>query len=258
MLITVDFFSKVSGKPVNDNMVSALRGLQFAGDAVGLAKPHRLAMFMGQTGHESAGWRYDREIWGPTTAQNRYEGRADLGNTQKGDGSKFRGYTPMQITGRYNTTKFYNWCVKTFPNLKVPNFVNDPSLMNTDPWEGIGPLWYWAHGKPASLNVTADRGDFIGNTKLVNGGTNGLDDRYRYYGRAALVLLGRDPNDVAGFQRHYGLKADGKVGAITQAKMHQLLFALPEVKFNEDKTVTTKSNSILDFVMSILKLFTGK
>lgn len=258
MLVTVDLFSKVAGKSVNDNMISALRGLQFAGDAVGLAKPHRLAMFLAQTAHESMGWYYDREVWGPTPAQKAYEGRKDLGNTQKGDGAKFRGYTPMQITGRYNTTRFYNWCVKEFPNLRVPNFVNDPSLMNTDPWEGIGPLWYWAYGKPASLNVSADRGDFVGNTKLVNGGLNGLDDRYRYYGRAALVLLGRDPNDVAGFQRHYGLGVDGKVGAKTQAKMHQLLVALPEVKFNEDKTVTTKSNSILDFVMSILRLFTGK
>ena len=51
----------------------------------------RVAALIAQIGHESGQLKYVKEIWGPTKAQARYEGRADLGNTQPGDGSKFRG-----------------------------------------------------------------------------------------------------------------------------------------------------------------------
>lgn len=237
MLITVNHFSSIANKKINENMASALQGLQFGGVEIGLQKSHRLAMFLAQTAHESMGWTYDREIWGPTAAQRRYEGRSDLGNTQKGDGSLFKGYTPMQITGRYNTTRFYNWCKKTFPTLNVPDFTKSPHLMNTDPWEGLGPIWYWAYGKAKSLNLTADVGDFISNTKLVNGGLNGIDDRYRYYGRAALVLLGRDPSNIKEYQRANGLVPDGIVGsakaANTALSLHRALLKMPEVRFTD-------------------------
>lgn len=50
----------------------------------------RVAAFIAHIGHESGQLRYVREIWGPTLAQARYEGRADLGNTKPGDGFKYR------------------------------------------------------------------------------------------------------------------------------------------------------------------------
>ncbi|MGR6534281.1 glycoside hydrolase family 19 protein, partial [Brevundimonas sp. RM1] len=62
----------------------------------------RLAHFMGQCGHESGGFRFMEEIWGPTQAQRGYEGRADLGNTQSGDGRRYQGRGPIQLTGRAN------------------------------------------------------------------------------------------------------------------------------------------------------------
>lgn len=254
MLITLDTFARIAGKKPNDNMASALQGLQYAGDTVGLNKPHRLAVFLAQTAHESAGWQWDKEIWGPTKAQKGYEGRKDLGNTQPGDGSLFRGYTPMQITGRYNTTKFYNWCKAKFPKLNPPNFVVKPYLMNTDPWEGIGPLWYWSEAKGFSLNGPCDRGDFRQATKLINGGYNGLSERYRYYGRAALVLLGRDVESMRDFQREYGLVADGIVGEKTFLLLHNLLLKLPAVKFTESAVVTGVNpfTALLNFIMKLI------
>lgn len=259
MLVTINLFEEVSGRSANDNMVSALRGLQSSGDGAQLYKPHRLAMFIAQTAHESMGWKHDREIWGPTKAQLSYEGRANLGNTQKGDGSKFRGYTPMQITGRYNTTKFYNWCVKIYGSDKVPKFIDNPSLMNTDPWEGIGPIWYWVEGTSTNLNLYADRGDFKEVTRRINGGYTNISDRYRYYGRVALYLLGKNVNSIAAYQKEKGMLTDGIVGEKTAAALHKDLLQLPFVQFNRDQITESKSTfSLLNFIQSLLSIFKGK
>ena len=64
--------------------------------------PGRMAAFLAQIGHESGGLHWLTELWGPTEAQRRYEGRLDLGNTTAGDGFKYRGRGLIQITGRSN------------------------------------------------------------------------------------------------------------------------------------------------------------
>jgi putative chitinase len=62
----------------------------------------RMAAFVAQIGHESGQLIYVRELWGPTPAQSRYEGRKDLGNTVAGDGLRYRGRGLIQVTGRAN------------------------------------------------------------------------------------------------------------------------------------------------------------
>src|SRR5690348_6804419 len=64
----------------------------------------RAAHFIAQFAHESGEFRWLREIWGPTAAQMAYEGRADLGNTEPGDGKFFMG-RGAGITGRANYLK---------------------------------------------------------------------------------------------------------------------------------------------------------
>lgn len=195
-------------------------------------KPHQLAHVLAQVMHESGGLIYDREVWGPTAAQQRYEGRKDLGNIRKGDGSKFRGYGPIQITGRANTTAFYEWCQKR--GLNPPDFIDKPELMATSPWAGWSVVWYWT---TRNLNKYADTNDIEMITRKVNGGLNGYEDRLSYYDRSALVLLGMAPNDIKGFQASAKLKVDGVSGPQTRAEMHKRLVALtkgeasrPEVK----------------------------
>ncbi|UIY28678.1 glycoside hydrolase family 19 protein [Neorhizobium galegae] len=204
--------------------------------------------------HESGGLIHDREVWGPTAAQQRYEGRKDLGNTRKGDGSKFRGYGPIQITGRGNTTGLYQWCQKR--GLNPPDFVDKPELMATSPWAGWSVVWYWEVGNPdrKSLNRYADTNDIEMVTRKVNGGLNGYEDRLSYYDRSALVLLDLAPNDIKGFQSSAKLKVDGVSGPQTRAEMHKRLVALtkgessrPEVKnapVTEETTVEVEKPTV--------------
>lgn len=212
------------------NVASIIAGLDTYGERAGLARPHRLAQFVPQVAHESARFIYDQEIWGPTPAQRRYDTRTDLGNTPEadGDGYLYRGRTSMQLTGKANYTAFRDWCRAA--GLKPPDFVANPDAVNTDPWEGLVPIWYWDVGNPEgrSLNVYADEGNNEMVTRRINGGTNGLPDRLELYTRTSLVFLGYElkTGAVADFQRNVGLKADDIDGPKTRRAFHLALLDL--------------------------------
>lgn len=141
-----------------------------------------------------------------------------------GDGVLFRGGTAIQITGRANTILFREWCRARFA--EVPDFEADPDAMLSDPWEGLGPVWYWDH---ARLNRYADENDPEMITRRINGGLNGYLDRLRWYARAALVLLGYAPDAVREFQRVSALTIDGIAGPRTRAALHAAMRKRPEL-----------------------------
>jgi len=135
--------------------------------------PARVAAFLAQVAHESGELRYVREL----ASGAAYEGRADLGNNQPGDGVRFKGRGLIQITGRTN----YAVCGEA---LGVDLLAN-PALLEQPVLACRSAAWWWqAHG----LNVLADKGDFVRITKVINGGTNGLVQRQAYYIRAQRVL----------------------------------------------------------------------
>ena len=139
----------------------------------------RMAHFLAQVMHESGGFRWLREIWGPTDAQLGYEGRKGLGNTKSGDGKRFMGRGLIQLTGRANYTTFSK-------AMGMPDkFVDDPKLVEASPWAVIAAGWYW-NGR--DINNPADQDDVVEVTWRINGGKNGLKDRERYLNRAKLVL----------------------------------------------------------------------
>ena len=146
-------------------------------DEFDINTPARQSMFLSQIGHESGSLRYSSEIWGPSEAQKRYEGRVDLGNIETGDGSRFRGRGLLQITGRGNYTE-------TGKALGV-DLLSDPELLGLPELAARSAAWWWmAHG----LNGIADTGDNLKATQRINGGTNGLTDRMARYEAAKRVF----------------------------------------------------------------------
>jgi len=143
----------------------------------GIDTPLRQAHFLAQIMHESGGLRYTKELWGPTDAQKRYEGRKDLGNTEPGDGFKFRGRGLIQTTGRANYERVGK--ALGFNLINNPDGLADVSLA----CRSAAYFWY-----DNDLNDLADHDDIVRVTRRVNGGKNGLEDRTKYLTRAKKLL----------------------------------------------------------------------
>lgn len=139
--------------------------------------PLRKAHFLAQLGHESGSFKYTEEI----ASGSAYEGRSDLGNTQTGDGVKFKGRGLIQLTGRTNYT---NYGTSIGQDLTVDG---NWTKVSTDPKLAVdAATWFW---ETHAINVHADADDVVKVTKVINGGTNGLDDRKAYLRRAKWFLV---------------------------------------------------------------------
>ena len=151
--------------------------LNTAMNRYGIVGTLRTAAFIAQVGHESGQLRYVREIWGPTAQQAGYEGRVDLGNTVKGDGSKYRGRGLIQITGRAN----YAACGEALGL----DLLSKPDLLELSQHAAMSAAWFWSM---KGLNTLADQGQFVKITRRINGGLTGQTDRQALYDKALEVL----------------------------------------------------------------------
>lgn len=152
--------------------------LNTAMNSYGIVGTARVAAFIAQIGHESGQLRYVREIWGPTAQQAGYEGRADLGNTLKGDGPRYRGRGLIQITGRAN----YAACGQALGL----DLISTPELLELPQHAAMSAAWFWS---TKGLNTLADQGGFAKITRRINGGLTGQADRQSLYDKALKVLI---------------------------------------------------------------------
>jgi len=151
--------------------------LQAAMDEFCIDTPKRVAAFVAQLAHESRDLRDFREIWGPTPAQLKYEGRKDLGNNQPGDGHRYLGRGPLQITGRANYRKY--------GSLLGVALEAQPDLAELPEYAFRIAGSFWALN---GLNELADQDLFTQITHRINGGLNGARERLAYYHRALPLL----------------------------------------------------------------------
>ena len=136
--------------------------------------PARIRHFISQCSHESGNGRWTREIangWA-------YEGRRDLGNTQPGDGPRFKGAGYLQLTGRANYQNFANY-IQDQGVMQGVDYVADRY-----PWTCSG-YWWMRNG----MNGLCDSGASVEQvTRRVNGGYNGLEDRRAKYNLACTIF----------------------------------------------------------------------
>lgn len=163
----------------------------------------RLAAFIAQIGHESGNLRFIKENLNysaeglrktfpkyfpddqiaiqyqrkPEAIANRvYANRMGNGSEESGDGWKYRGRGLIQLTGRDN----YQKCMT---DLKV----SDPEYFETPEGAVHSACWFW---NTRNLNSVADTGDIKKLTRLINGGSIGLEDRIKHYDHALHILGG--------------------------------------------------------------------
>jgi putative chitinase len=225
--------------------------------------PRRIAAFIAQCGHESGGWRTFSEnlnysakaldaVFGkyfvragrnaeeyarqPEKIANVvYANRMDNGDSGSGDGWRYRGRGPIQLTGKAN--------YKSFAGDMGVDVINNPDLVAEDKTVALmSAIWFWNKN---GLNKYADDGDIKTMTKRINGGYIGLEDRIHHY-EQAMEALGEDAGShdtkvddgdhadaenygvlkkgmrgdgVKAMQEALGIGADGIFGPGTEAKL---------------------------------------
>ena len=153
-----------------------------------------------------------------------YAGRMSNGDTASGDGYRFRGRGVVQLTGRDNYTAFGK-SVGMSPEQVIDYVTTKKGALESA-------CWYW---KSRNINAAFDANDIVKATKLVNGGTIGLEDRLKHYTEALAVLGGAVPAPITNaeaipgvlkkgstgeavkrMQAELGLEADGSFGPATE------------------------------------------
>jgi predicted chitinase len=158
-----EFKGKIAVSALGDKESRALLSKEAQGQGI---KGKELAAFLAQCSHESGGFRYLSEIWGPSTAQQGYEGRKDLGNVRKGDGYRYRGRGYIGLTGRTNYREAGGKL--GLPLEEKPELVEQPDVAAK-----TAVLFWKTYVQPKVSNWD----DVRTITRIINGGYNGLDDR---------------------------------------------------------------------------------
>ena len=169
-----------------------------------ITTPKRIAAFIAQCAHESGGFRFVSENLNykaeslmkvfpkyfhdmgtakayekqPAKIANKiYASRMGNGDEASGDGFRYRGRGLIQLTGKDN----YTWFAAS---IETPV---EQAAQYLETFEGAAQsaCWFWENN---NLNKWADLGDIEKMTKIINGGTIGLEDRKKHYAHALHIL----------------------------------------------------------------------
>lgn len=205
MQVTIDILKQLCPKTKEQILTPYVIPLNETADYYEISKTKsRFAAFLAQLAHESGGFVFIRENLNysaqglmttfkkyfptlelakqyerkPERIANRvYANRMDNGPEESGDGWKFRGRGLIQLTGKFNYTKF-----STALRISIDECI---SYLETPAGAVSSAGWFWYNNK---LNDYCDKNDFIGLTKRINGGTIGIEDRRHHYDLAISLL----------------------------------------------------------------------
>ncbi|MBX3604856.1 MAG: hypothetical protein KF788_06280 [Piscinibacter sp.] len=179
--LTLAELGQIMRRASESRLREALPGLNAAMQEFDISTRLRQAHFLAQAAYESGELRSLEEAWTGSPAQLRYEPpsslAAQLGNTQPGDGKKYRGRGYVSLTGKEN--------YKTYGDALGIDLIANPDLAAR--WD-VGARVFGVYWKTRQLNALADKDDIEGITRRINGGLNGLDSRKLYLVRAKAAL----------------------------------------------------------------------
>ncbi|NLU83756.1 hypothetical protein HCA44_13320 [Rhodococcus sp. HNM0569] len=171
--INLDQLAAIVPQVSRDQLAGYVAPLNAALAHAGIDSPLRKAAFISQLVVESDSFRTFEEY----ASGSAYEGRSDLGNTQPGDGTRYKGRGAIQVTGRHNYEQ-----VSQYTGI---DFIANPELMASPENAFSTAAWYWTS---RNLNGAADTAGIEKVSRLVNGGTHGLAQRIDSFTRGLAVL----------------------------------------------------------------------
>ena len=203
-MITVEQFRHLF--PHNANAEAWVSALNDVLPSYEINTPQRIAAFLAQCGHESNGFTVLQENlnysadglnkifhkYFPTLesaqpyarqpehiANKVYANRMGNGDEHSGDGYKYRGRGPIQLTGKTNYAECSDFLFQD------DTLVQNPDLLLEAEYALHSACWFWWKN---DLNTYADAGDMLGAPKRINGGTIGLEDRIAHYNEATQLF----------------------------------------------------------------------
>ncbi len=175
MMITESQIRRIMPKAPENRVTDFVASFNKWADKFGIDTKQRAAGYIAQVAHETLQLIYLEEI----ASGQQYEGRKDLGNTQPGDGKRFKGRGFLMMTGRANYQEYAS------SEFCVGDLMSHPEWLSRFPGAQKSAMFYWYKN---NLNEYADADDIKGMTRRINGGYNGLAQRQYYYRVAKRVL----------------------------------------------------------------------